>query len=80
MSKLPENAARPLKNGEQYEPILKPTKDYPEVSLYSVSMGVLMAVIFSAAAAYLVCLLGIGDGCYIQCGSSFFRSEGRTGF
>lgn len=53
MSKLPENAARPLKNGEQYEPILKPTKDYPEVSLYSVSMGVLMAVIFSAAAAYL---------------------------
>ena len=53
MSKLPENAARPLQNGEQYEPILKPTKDYPEVSLYSVSMGVLMAVIFSAAAAYL---------------------------
>ncbi len=53
MSKLPEKAARPLKNGEQYEPILKPTKDYPEVSLYSVSMGVLMAVIFSAAAAYL---------------------------
>lgn len=53
MSKLPENAARPLQNGEQYEPILKPTKDYPEVSLYSVSMGVMMAVIFSAAAAYL---------------------------
>ena len=53
MSKLPENAARPLQNGEQYEPLLKPTKDYPEVSLYSVSMGVLMAVIFSAAAAYL---------------------------
>ena len=53
MSKLPENASRPLQPGEKYEPILKPGKDYPEVTLYSVSMGVLMAVIFSAAAAYL---------------------------
>ena len=53
MSKLPENAARPLAPGEQYQPILRPDKDYPEVTPYSVSMGVLMAVIFSAAAAYL---------------------------
>lgn len=53
MSKLPENASRPLKQGEKYEPILKPEKNYPEVTFYSVSMGVLMAVIFSAAAAYL---------------------------
>ena len=51
--KLPENAARPLKSGEKYEPILRPDKEYPEVTPYSVSMGVLMAVIFSAAAAYL---------------------------
>ncbi len=53
MSKLPENAARPLAPGEQYQPILRPDKEYPEVTPYSVSMGVLMAVIFSAAAAYL---------------------------
>lgn len=50
---LPDNAARPLKKGEKYEPILRPDKEYPEVTPYSVSVGVLMAVIFSAAAAYL---------------------------
>ena len=53
MNKLPENASRPLKKGEKYEPILRPDKEYPEVTPYSVSIGVLMAVIFSAAAAYL---------------------------
>ena len=53
MSKLPENAGRPLKEGEKYEPILRPDKEYPEVTLYSVITGVVMAVIFSAAAAYL---------------------------
>ena len=51
--KLPDNAARPLAPGEKYEPILRPDKEYPEVTPYSVSIGVLMAVIFSAAAAYL---------------------------
>lgn len=50
---LPENASRPLKPGEKYQPILRGDKDYPEVTPYSVSVGVLMAVIFSAAAAYL---------------------------
>lgn len=53
MAHLPENAARPLKSGEKYQPLLKPENNYPEVTPYSVSMGVLMAVIFSAAAAYL---------------------------
>ena len=53
MAQLPDNAARPLKAGEKYEPILRPDKEYPEVTPYSVSIGVLMAVIFSAAAAYL---------------------------
>ena len=53
MAHLPENAARPLKFGEKYQPLLKPENNYPEVTPYSVSMGVLMAVIFSAAAAYL---------------------------
>lgn len=53
MAQLPENAARPLKSGEKYEPILRPDTNYPEVTPYSVSIGVLMAIIFSAAAAYL---------------------------
>ncbi len=50
---LPENAARELKPGEKYVPILKPDKTYPEITPYSVSLGLIMAVIFSAAAAYL---------------------------
>ena len=50
---LPENASRELKPGESYEPLLKPGKKYPEVTAYSVTMGLLMTVIFSAAAAYL---------------------------
>ena len=50
---LPENASRPLKPGEKYTPILRPEKQFAEVTPYSVMMGVLMAVIFSAAAAYL---------------------------
>lgn len=50
---LPENAFRPLKPGEKYEPLMSPDKTYPEVNLWSVSWGIVMAVIFSAAAAYL---------------------------
>lgn len=50
---LPENAYRELKDGEVYEPIMSPLKKYPEVNLWSVSIGVIMTVIFSAAAAYL---------------------------
>nr|MBR6146179.1 peptide transporter [Paludibacteraceae bacterium] len=50
---LPENAGRPLKEGEKYEPILRADKKYPEVTVYSVVIGLIMAVIFSAAAAYL---------------------------
>ncbi len=50
---LPENANRPLRAGEKYTPVLRPDRDYAEVTPYSVLMGVLMAVIFSAAAAYL---------------------------
>lgn len=50
---LPENAFRPLKEGEKYVPILRPDKNYPEVTPYSVSLGLIMAVIFSAATAYL---------------------------
>lgn len=50
---LPENAFRPLKEGEEYKPIMSPGKVYPEVNLWSVSWGIAMAVLFSAASAYL---------------------------
>ena len=50
---LPENAFRELKEGEEYTPIMKPDRDYPQVTTWSVTWGLLMAVLFSAAAAYL---------------------------
>ena len=50
---LPENAFRELKEGEEYEPVMSPSKVYPEANSWSVIWGILMAVLFSAAAAYL---------------------------
>lgn len=50
---LPENAFRELEAGESYEPVMKPNKVYPEVSAWSVIWGLVMVVVFSAAAAYL---------------------------
>lgn len=50
---LPENAQKELKPGEKYEPLLSPNKTYPEVTPYSVCVGLLMVILFSAAAAYL---------------------------
>lgn len=50
---LPDNAFRPLKDGEEYEPLMKPTQTYREVTPWSVTWGILMAIIFSAATAYL---------------------------
>ncbi|MBR4303171.1 MAG: oligopeptide transporter, OPT family [Bacteroidaceae bacterium] len=50
---LPENAYRELKEGEEYQPVMQPGKAYPEANFWSIGWGILMAVIFSAAAAYL---------------------------
>ena len=50
---LPENAFRELKEGEQYTPPMSPDKTYKEVTAWSVLWGILMAVLFSAASAYL---------------------------
>ena len=50
---LPENAFRELKEGEEYQPVMDPNKVYPEVSTWSVTWGLVMVVLFSAAAAYL---------------------------
>ena len=53
VSGLPENAYRELKEGEVYQPIMSPDKQYKEVTPWSVFWGLVMAVIFSAAAAFL---------------------------
>ncbi len=50
---LPDNAYRELKPGEVYNPLMSPDRNYPEVNAWSVMWGLLMAVLFSAAAAYL---------------------------
>lgn len=51
-SDLPENAYRELQPGEEYKPIIPAGTIVPEVTPWSVMMGLLMAFIFSAAAAY----------------------------
>lgn len=55
---LPENAYRELKEGELYHPVMSPDKKYPEATVWSVSWGILMAILFSAAAAYLGLKIG----------------------
>ena len=50
---LPENAYRELREGEEYQPIMGANETPVEVTPYSVIVGLIMAVIFSAAAAYL---------------------------
>ncbi|MBQ5401330.1 MAG: oligopeptide transporter, OPT family, partial [Bacteroidales bacterium] len=50
---LPENAYRKLEEGEEYTPLMSPKKKYPEATVWSVTIGILMTIIFSAAAAYL---------------------------
>ena len=50
---LPENAFRELAADETYRPVMHPARDYPETTPYSITVGLILAVIFSAAAAYL---------------------------
>lgn len=52
-TRLPENAHRELRPGEEYTPLLNDKTVGPEVTPYSVTVGLLMVIIFSAAAAYL---------------------------
>ena len=52
MKNLPENAYRELKPGEEYKPVLPENQPVAEATAWSIGMGLLMAVIFSAAAAY----------------------------
>lgn len=57
---LPENAYRPLKPGETYEPLIAAERNVPEVTARSVTLGLAMTVLFSAAAAYIALKLGQG--------------------
>ena len=66
---LPDNAFRELKEGEKYEPIMKPDQVYPEVNGWSVTWGILMAILFSAAAAYLG----------LKVGGRFYGSQAQQG-
>ncbi len=50
---LPENAFRELAADEEYHPVMEPAHDQKEVTPYSVITGLIMAIVFSAAAAYL---------------------------
>ena len=50
---LPDNAFTELKPGEEYQPVMKAGENYPEVNVWSVTWGIVMAMLFSAAAAYL---------------------------
>ena len=50
---LPENAFRELKNGEEYKPLMSPEGQFREVTPWSLILGIIMAIIFSAATAYL---------------------------
>lgn len=50
---LPDNAFRELKEGEEYVPLMKPEEKHREVTAWSVTWGIIMAIVFSAATAYL---------------------------
>ncbi|MDE6120268.1 MAG: OPT/YSL family transporter, partial [Muribaculaceae bacterium] len=50
---LPENAFIELGENEEYRPVMHPARDYAEATPYSVITGLILAVVFSAAAAYL---------------------------
>ncbi|MBK7379108.1 MAG: oligopeptide transporter, OPT family [Ignavibacteriales bacterium] len=55
---LPENAYSELKPGEEYKPLMPANQSPKEITPYSVIWGLLMAVLFSAAAAYLGLKIG----------------------
>ena len=51
--KLPENAFRELKEGEEYQPVMPSASRPREVTAWSLVLGLVLAVVFSAACAYL---------------------------
>ncbi len=59
-TKLPENAYRELKPGEPYVPMVPANVRVPEITVRSIIVGLLMNVIFSAAATYVALKVGQG--------------------
>lgn len=55
---LPSNAYKELKPGEEYVPLMDPKVKVKEVNFYTVAVGLAMAILFSAAAAYLGLKIG----------------------
>lgn len=55
---LPENAYRPLKDGEEYMPIVPHQKPLPEITAWSLLWGLFFSALFSMAAAYLGLKIG----------------------
>ena len=53
LTSLPENAYRELKPGEEYTPIMPASSSPREVTPYSVTMGIVMAVVFSVSYTHL---------------------------
>ena len=51
-NRIADNAYKELKEGEKYHPVMSPDQNYPEVTVWSVGWGLVMALLFSAAAAY----------------------------
>ncbi len=58
--RLPENAYRELREEESYTPVIADERGILEVTVRSVAIGFGMAVLFSAAAAYIALKLGQG--------------------
>jgi len=56
--RLPANAYKPLGPGETYRPYVPAGSLIPEITARSVAIGILMTVIFTAAAAYLGLKIG----------------------
>jgi len=57
---LPENAFRPLRPGETYQPLTAASEAPPEVTARTVVQGVTWSAVFSAAATYIALKLGQG--------------------
>jgi len=55
---LPENAYRPLRENEEYQPVVPESAPLPEVTTYSLLWGLFYAALFSMAAAYLGLKIG----------------------
>jgi len=57
---LPENAYRPLKPGESFQPIIPAAANEPELTFRSILWGVILCIIFSIASAYSGLKVGQG--------------------